>query len=359
MKRAVQIFLIFGFISLTMLPRLWELGFIHSEPEGGKKAFLTSKEFSSLRDLKTDYDEFYQENHGGADFFRRAYSYIQYNFFKSSPKPKSAILGEHDWWFLGNRFEKVLNKHQGVESFNPAQLQQSASKFQNQNSWAQSRGIHYYLAVAPNKHSVYNQYLPPFHQSSGPTKFDQLKRHFSQNKLEVIDLKEEYYNYKHLRLFHKTDSHWNDLGAFLGYQRLMRALSADFNVLEVLEFKEFTIDTTIRYDMDIAKMLQLELKEEVLKLKPKGAVMNSVLEPKKLEVPEDYEFNPYEYEIRYKGAGSLKILVFRDSFGENIIPFLKEGFRESVFIRKQQFNKELIAQEKPDIVVQIIGERAF
>ena len=49
-----------------------------------------------------------------------------------------------------------------------------------------------------------------------------------------------------------------------------------------------------------------------------------------------------------------KILVIRDSFGDQLIPFLKEPFSESVFIFDgwdYGLNKEIIETVKPDIVI--------
>ena len=66
---------------------------------------------------------------------------------------------------------------------------------------------------------------------------------------------------------------------------------------------------------------------------------------------------PWTYEKRYvnkEDTSGLRILVIRDSFGHQIIPFLKESFSESVFIFdawQYKLNEQIIEVVKPDIVV--------
>ena len=77
-----------------------------------------------------------------------------------------------------------------------------------------------------------------------------------------------------------------------------------------------------------------------------------------LMVPGNYTRKPTDYEQRYTSeANDLKILMFGDSFSTSLIKFLKESFGESVFIWHYRFNKQLIIDEKPDIVINEIVER--
>ena len=103
-------------------------------------------------------------------------------------------------------------------------------------------------------------------------------------------------------------------------------------------------------------MIKINIKEEHIKLIPKIEYQAIELE-KKLLVPDNYFRASNNYEYRYKGKGKLKVLVFRDSFSTSMIQFLKEYFGESIYIWHHDFNKEIIEQEKPDIVITEIIER--
>ena len=70
---------------------------------------------------------------------------------------------------------------------------------------------------------------------------------------------------------------------------------------------------------------------------------------------------PYEYEKQFRTnrTDQPKILFVRDSYCNNIIPFVTPYFRESLFIFdawQYGANWDIIRQEKPDIVVLMIYE---
>ena len=59
-------------------------------------------------------------------------------------------------------------------------------------------------------------------------------------------------------------------------------------------------------------------------------------------------------------ASKLRAVVFRDSFFDSIIPFIAEDFNRIVYIWKpydHAIMKELIAQQKPQIVIEEMVER--
>jgi len=83
---------------------------------------------------------------------------------------------------------------------------------------------------------------------------------------------------------------------------------------------------------------------------------NATLVKDKLKVPDGYPNDPEAYELRFHSKDNdkkkLKILVLCDSFGGYFSKFLKEHFNETVFIWDTKFDKKLILQEKPDIIIQ-------
>ena len=66
---------------------------------------------------------------------------------------------------------------------------------------------------------------------------------------------------------------------------------------------------------------------------------------------------PWNYERRYINEHSksgLRVLFIRDSFGNQLVPFVKEPFAESLFIFdawRYELNKPIIEKVKPDVVI--------
>ena len=100
-----------------------------------------------------------------------------------------------------------------------------------------------------------------------------------------------------------------------------------------------------------------DIKEEQIILKPKQGYKGTKIKSK-LKVPLNYHFNPNLYELRFSNdSAPLKILIFRDSFGQALSKFLKESFGETLFIWKRTFNHALIEAYQPDIIIDEVVER--
>jgi hypothetical protein len=50
-------------------------------------------------------------------------------------------------------------------------------------------------------------------------------------------------------------------------------------------------------------------------------------------------------------------VVFHDSFGEALIPFIAEGFQRTVFAPEDVLDCQLVEREKPDVVIHEMVER--
>jgi alginate O-acetyltransferase complex protein AlgJ len=301
------------------------------------------------------FDDHYNSTFGFRSNLLQLYNTVKQTIFDTDPLPQKVVKGTDGWYFLGDSNSNVIKESKGIENFSPEELKASLQKILGHKLWLQKRDIQYYLAVAPNKASIYGEYLA-IQKSKKETQLDQLK-FVSQNNFNFIDLKSHFSLAPHARLYHKTDSHWNDYGAFLAYSSLIERVKADFPEVHRLTQSDFLIDTTSSYQQDLTRMLFLKVKEEVITfetIKPERAL----LQKEELNVPKNYDRAPIDYEKRYKTKiNTLKVVVLHDSFTLNLIKFLKESFGETVFIWRPNFDKELIEREKPDIVIQIVVER--
>ena len=153
-----------------------------------------------------------------------------------------------------------------------------------------------------------------------------------------------------MRFFHKTNTHWNDYGMFFGYQTLIKKLRNDFTKLKPLELNDFRIDSAISNEEDLINLLSLKVHEVRYLLHPK--YISKVKEVKKMfPAPKNYFRDTNDYERHFVcDYNSLKVLIFHDSFFQNMPEFLKENFGETIFIWLNM-NPDLIQKFKPDIVI--------
>jgi hypothetical protein len=60
---------------------------------------------------------------------------------------------------------------------------------------------------------------------------------------------------------------------------------------------------------------------------------------------------------RVPGLDGPTVIIFRDSFGRSVIPFLAEHFRRSLNIHSYALDDATIVRERPELVIQEIAER--
>jgi hypothetical protein len=302
------------------------------------------------------FDSYYKDNFGLRMKYFNLFKQIKMNIFHVSISPESMIKGEDGWYFLGNKHAQVVAQSKGMIRFNEQELAEITSSIKEKENYFNSKDIQFYIAIAPNKHTVYGEYIP-IKQSEQPTQRQQVFELFKNNR-RIIDLGKQFgtYKQKNIQLYHKIDSHWNDYGAFLAYQTFMEILQKDFPDIEYLTFNDFTIEEK-ESPNDLTRIFDLKINEKTFYFNFKE-VEKAILQDKQLKIPAGFHMKPDLYEIRYRCPEKpLKILIFRDSFSDAWLKYLKETFGETVLIWSYGFNQEIIEQEKPDIVLYEIVER--
>ncbi len=292
-----------------------------------------------------------------SDLFK-VYSQGKNNVFGSEPIPNGVVEGKNGWKFLGNKFSNALSESKGLVVFNQKQLSKISKNLLEKKEWLDKQNIKFYFSIAPNKHSIYGNMIP-IKKSNRKTKFEQLDSICKSLDIKFIDLGSNFPKNDSLRLYHKTDSHWNHYGAFYAYNSTLEAIMPDFKNVDFnyRTMKDMDIEKFWAHIGDLNRALFLEQNEEFINVKPKKPFSFTTQE-KILTVPSNYHFGSHFYEERYKSnANDLKILMLRDSFFGAYFESIADSFGESVFIWRHNFNKELIESEKPDILCYELVER--
>jgi hypothetical protein len=273
-----------------------------------------------------------------------------------NPFPEKVVRGTGAWYFLGDSYSGEVKESKGISSLGESQLNRIIDNIGSIGKDCRQKGIAFYIAVAPNKLSVYGDCLPVI-KSDHPTQLEQVKSRMSQTQVTFVDLKSDFDQYRGEKLFYFNDSHWTSFGAFLGCQTLIDRIRQDFPQLEVPSFNDFTLDTTqVTESGDLTGMLLQKIPENKVVMEPKSVSFAVGRQPS-LPVPGYYTRNANDYEIRFMNpARPLKVLIFRDSFFIAMVPFLRDSFGETVFIWSS-VNRSLIDREKPDLVIWEVVER--
>ncbi|GAA3786043.1 hypothetical protein GCM10022271_18320 [Corallibacter vietnamensis] len=291
-----------------------------------------------------------------ADLFEM-YCNIKANFLKVNPVPNSVIDLNNGWKFLGNDYSNALTESKGIQNFNKEQLETIKTNLLENKKWIEDHGIKFYLSIAPNKHSIYGDMIP-IAKSNKKTKLEQIKTLCKNIDIPFIDLG-AYFPKDSIRLYHRTDSHWNYLGGYYASKAIINSLSKDYKTQNFNNhpLSDYEIERFNSPIGDLNGMLFLKKNEEVITIKPKFEY-SWTKQANQLPLPSPYHFDPKDYEHRYTSdVNDLKIIIMRDSFFVALQETIANNFGETLCIWRHNFDKTLMKNEKPDIVLYEIVER--
>lgn len=283
----------------------------------------------------------------------RAQAAVRYFGLGVSPQPE-VVRGRDGWLFYADN--GGLDDHLRAMPFSDEDLRLWAATLQHTQDALAARGIGYLFVIAPDKHVIYPEYMPASLQPSpGPSRAEQLLAHLAATtSVHTLDLGPALRAAAASeRIYHRTDSHWNDVGAGVAAREILGRLHADRPaagwVMPPPRLDAFDRRTRVTRGMDLAIMLRLEawLPETRIELVPPEARVARVIEPQ----PFDPEFGePRVVTVRPDGRGP-RALVYRDSFGSALVPWLAESFGRAVFLWEYDVDPAVVATERPDIII--------
>lgn len=300
--------------------------------------------------FKNAYDRYYKDNFILKNSLFKGYYFIQNDLFGVDPLPQKVVKGTNGWFFLGESYSNVITESKGIVSFKPEELDKIKTGLLSKKAWLDAQNIDFYVAVAPNKHSIYGEELPII-KGAKQTKLEQLKALLKAEELDFIDLSDSFPKKSTLRLYHKTNTHWNDYGAYWGYKALLSKIMEKHPTLQIPHLADFEMTVEISDQEDLTGMLNINVEEDRIVLNKSDEIAQEIQSA--LPIPEKTK----NYVFHYTSTiNQVKVLTFRDSFFTTLMKFMKESFGESVYIWGA-FDKKVVKAENPNIVVWEIVER--
>ncbi len=308
------------------------------------------------------YELYYNDHFAFRNHFVKLFAQENLDVFGKCPYPDQVIIGKNNELFLVFReLDTYLNKN----LFTNSELNKLRSDFAYRKQYLKDRGVDYYVALCPTKYSVYPERLPwyvkPIYKGSRTDQFVALLKELD---IKVIDIKSAIIKVKDSipdQLYRKNDNHWNDLGAFVAYREIMKQISKSHPGIRTLQFSDFTITPNDAEGGNLAIILNRakEMRDVTYTFTPKFTSTSSVIQKLPYPVPADFEAENFFHGFQLANEKLPKILIFHDSFGNSIQPFIKESFSRSIFIwDKWQYklNEPIVEAEKPDIYVTLVLE---
>lgn len=259
--------------------------------------------------------------------------------FGTSPN-KNVIYGSNGWLYYGETADNYLR----LNKLTAHEICNIVRNLEMMKDYCTAQGADFLFTVAPNKNTVYPENMPSnYVPAEGRSDLESLTNMLSGSGY-YCDMKEVLLSAgSSIPLYHLTDTHWNNMGAYVGYTGLMKALGRDYISCG---------GWTSRND----------------RLGDLAAMIYPAEEAKDRQVYTDYPFT-YSYLGHFRalddidirttsenGQGSL--LMFRDSYGEAILQYMAETYSSASFTRAVPYPMTGIGGEDgADTVILEIVER--
>lgn len=330
-----------------------------------RRTLVEQPEFdiSFLDPFPRDYEAYYNDHFNWRNYFIKAGAYLNYHAFRQSALPAKVIIGK-DGWLFKSGFQ--MDMFRGKFRFSPQQLETIREELEYRKEVIEAQGGRYYLCVAPMKPQLYPEFLPEHIRRLNPRTCtqqltDYLADHSDIAYIGLLGPLQQLKAKGSPLLYLRTDHHWTDYSGMLAAKVILDRLKADFPVLTTLDTARFKFNTVTYDGLSLADMLGLEKEmTETMPLFDGEMKFQALNGSRSYPIPTNFPF-PEEYCIvKTMPRPELpKLLMVRESFATPLVKILGDHFRESVFLFdnwKHEFHPDIVAQEEPDIYIQMIWE---
>ena len=292
-------------------------------------SFPDSMNAHSLKIYAKQIRSFCEDNFPLRDLFVKGSAGL-YHVFGDNLSMDKCYKGKDGWLFLGNSFDRCVDKLAGRYVLTGDTLRKKTDRYREIAAFAQGQGAEFLLFLAPEKSSIYPEYLPPVVIPSGRRYPSPLIASLRQRDVSVFDPTDVLLSGKERRLlYYATDTHWNAAGAFLAFNafRLFQGLSA---------VPEPVFTELPSYHGDLLGI---------------GG----------------YGDSPFQGSDTFKAIWAEPpvpekaiVWVFGDSMLDALKPYFSASYAEVRFFRHEEFPAAFSAQaERPQVVIWEVTERNF
>lgn len=333
------------FLAISIVPLL---AFSDKQAAIGNETKAAKPRLSDGTELTANVDTYFAQNFG----FRNRLVYVQnvlkQNVFRTSGQSE-VIVGEDGWLF----YSRALDDFLGTSVADETEVERMGAVVLMMQNYVESRGGEFIFFSAPNKMSVYGEYMPYYYiEDDGRGNYERLYSELVKAGVNTVQLKNTLSLKKAdgVQLYHKLDSHWNNYGAAVAYETVANKLSEVYGD----EFKGYTRYSTMPYSVKNNFSGDLQ----------------SMLLPGSDRKDEQLEFDAaenFEYTNRFRGVDDLvittsneskavdkSVTLFRDSFGNALYWFFANDYTSLTAKREIPYNIYQAAEESELVAVELV-----
>lgn len=347
------------FFVVICLPHLDEYVSLDDTNISEKRVLLEKPEFilKSIEDYPKSFETYYSDTFGFRKKMVSLNAIVKVKFFNTSPKKDKVFVGKNDWLFYWDK--GIKQSYLNSSPFLKSDLGRYGNKIININEEAKNNNSLFISTIFPNKHTIYDEFIPSRIKSLKTKNESRINQYYSflkKNKIIHTDNRKVllFEKAKH-KLYLKNDSHWNSFGAYYTYKNIIDELfKLDSLVGAPLELEKFKVSRITDYKKgDLLNLMGIDnrnsiFKDEYFRFINSNDKFNRVLNR--------YGENSIIVENE-NSENNYVVLFFGDSYSYELVQFLPNHFKKTIFVRDIAISKVLINKINPDIIIYGIVER--
>lgn len=266
------------------------------------------------------------------------------------PIAPEVAFGRDGWLFYSDDQDTGARMHdfRGMLRFPPDRISKIESSLRTTHDALAACAITFLVVIVPNKQSIYGQFLGG-DEATVRTRLDDMLDHLDASvRSTILDLRQPL-RAAALRvtpqvLYRRTDTHWNDLGAYVAYRAVLNRLTSPEKQIDSTPLGKFTIEVRPSRGGDIARMLLApDLFPDI------DLTVRLPTEPSNIESRQTGS-GMFVFRRTANDRDGRQVLLFGDSFAPSLAMLLARHFG-TVYVRPPSIDVQEIGQLKPDIVI--------
>lgn len=331
--------LFFLLLAVPLVGMLW-----YKEPETTEnKELAVSPELISDGTLNihflADLEAYFSDHFAYRQELVTANAVIMGQVFAQSSE-ELAIVGKDDWLYL----KVTLDDYQGTNRMSERGIHNVATIIRLMQEYVETQGKQFVFASAPNKNTLYPQYMPYYYtRTTKPRNLERVTELFSEQEISYVDLQALFQGENEI-LYHTGDSHWNNKGAVMVQNALLNKLGVPHT-----DFMGFPVSISDDFEGDIDKILYPQNRHPEAEYDYSGYLT--------YEYAGTSDVTASTVETKQEQGNGLRLLCFRDSFGNSLLPFLAQDFEYAKFCKAIPYRLDLMNRESYDVCIVELVER--
>ncbi|MBK7876990.1 MAG: hypothetical protein IPJ77_14805 [Planctomycetes bacterium] len=308
---------------------------------------------ATLRETPPLLDAYFNDRLGLRDVLLRQRSILYIETFHRSPTP-NAVLGRSNWVFP--TLMGILDAARGTSKLAEKRLELWQQTLESRRAFCASHGAEYVAAFAPEKPTVYPDFLPSHLELRPPTAYDQLLAHLdARSDLRLLDLRgcmldERARDHDDDFAYYPLGTHWTDRALYRAYELVHARLSARFTGLAPTPLADLHwMDDPLEGDT-WARNLRMEGR-----MRQRARVLREIESGYECELGRP-KGGATHVVVRGPDPSRPRLLLFHDSFGDRMRKLFARDFSEAYFCWGA-FDPALVVSERPDVVLELRAER--